>query len=253
MQYRMTRQGDGFPIRNNRKFIGSRECIEILVQSDNSAMEELREVLDGGSYKLLTVSICYQTQSTYINSRAIRNHKVNNRSLQLLSEADLQEIGITAVGPRKTILATIGKLRAAQSQAGENEGPRDENLRAILVNGVAFRNIVYNELDQNIVPKVKHLHEMVRILCGRFEKAIYDQQGYPSTNDQWQLAKQIVRAFPQLKTTRINENAPDESAFFWWQSGNNSGDHSGYIYHRVRNIAKRVPKELKKYSRPTKQ
>lgn len=111
---------------------------------------------------LLLVPICYQTQSTYINSRAIRSmfnyfslklytkwtlfvvpdHKVNNRSLQLLSEADLQEIGITAVGPRKTILATIGKLRAAQSQAGENEGPRDEVCNCCLNNVPAFSIIV---------------------------------------------------------------------------------------------------------------
>ncbi|XP_062555006.1 uncharacterized protein LOC134220066 [Armigeres subalbatus] len=196
-------------------------------------MEQLREVLDGESYKLLT------------------DNKVTDRSLMLLADSDLVTIGITAIGPRKIILAAIEKLYAiqlhSQSRSDDIEDTAHElntertgkqDLRAKLVEDAAFRNVVYNQLDQNIVPKVKHLHTMVQILCGQFERAIYDNKGYPTTNEQWRLAKDIIKTFPQLRHTRINENAPDESTFFWWKSGNASSDHSGYIYHRVRNIEK---------------
>ncbi|XP_065075306.1 uncharacterized protein LOC135699060 [Ochlerotatus camptorhynchus] len=119
----------------------------------------------------------------------------------------------------------------------------EEKLRAVLLDDAKFRFVVYNELDQNKVPSEKHLREMCSILCRhQFEKSIYDNKGI--------LVKHMIRTFPQLKSTRANENAPEESAFFWWHNGNSKGDHGGYIYHKVRNIIKGLPKEIKKYSRP---
>ncbi|XP_065090592.1 uncharacterized protein LOC135711648 [Ochlerotatus camptorhynchus] len=195
-------------------------------------MDQLRNNLDSESYQQLVA------------------HKVTDQSLRMFEDADLVDIGITAKRPRKIILASIENIRATQLHPGEIECSPEENLRAVLIEDVKFRFVVYNELDQNKVPNEKNLRSMIRILYQQYEKTIFDSKGYPSTNDQWQLAKRIVRVFPQLKSTRINENAPDESAFFWWHSGKVSGDHSGYIFHRVRNIAKSLPKELRKYSRP---
>ncbi|XP_062541786.1 uncharacterized protein LOC134209765 [Armigeres subalbatus] len=120
-------------------------------------MEQLREVLDGESYKLLT------------------DNKVTDRSLMLLADSDLVTIGITAIGPRKIILAAIEKLYAIQSHSQSRSDDIDDtahelntertgkqDLRAKLVEDAAFRNVVYNQLDQNIIPKVKHLHTMVQ-------------------------------------------------------------------------------------------
>ncbi|XP_062556747.1 uncharacterized protein LOC134221573 [Armigeres subalbatus] len=171
----------------------------------------------------------------------------------MFDDADLVEIGITAKGPRKIILASIEKIRTtcdSQLASMEIEKTPEELLRDVLIQDPKFRCFVYDELDRNIVPCEKNLRLMVRILCQRFEKIIYDKKGYPSSNEQWILAKQIIRAFPQLANTRTSENAPDESAFFWWHSGKSTGQHSGYIFHRVRNIIKGLPKEMKKYKRP---
>ncbi|XP_058828069.1 uncharacterized protein LOC131687979 [Topomyia yanbarensis] len=154
------------------------------------------------------------------------------------------------------ILSIIDSLKDNQQsrQSDGNAGTNiistaEENLRALLINDIKFRCVVYNKLDKMILPNDAELRWMIRILCASFERLIYDKKGYPTCDEQWRLAKTIIRTFPVLKESRVNGNAPSESAFFWWHSGNEKGPHSGYIYHRVRNMIKALPKELKKYQR----
>ncbi|XP_058838494.1 uncharacterized protein LOC131694093 isoform X3 [Topomyia yanbarensis] len=182
--------------------------------------------------------------------------KVTDASLVLFDETALMEIGINAKGPRMLILSIIEELkhneqphRSDGDAENRNISAPDENLRSILINDIKFRHIVYNKLDKMILPNDAELWWMIRILCASFERLIYDKKGYPTCDEQCRLAKTIIRTFPVLKKSRVNDNAPSESAFFWWHSGNEKGPHSGYIYHRVRNMIKALPKELKKYRR----
>lgn len=58
-------------------------------------------------------------------------NKVTDRALLMFEDADLIDIGITAKGPRKIILASIVNLRAAQPPPVEIEKTPEEVLTSI--------------------------------------------------------------------------------------------------------------------------
>nr|XP_029728618.1 uncharacterized protein LOC109415329 [Aedes albopictus]XP_029728619.1 uncharacterized protein LOC109415329 [Aedes albopictus] len=75
----------------------------------------------------------------------------------------------------------------------------------------------------------------------------------PTFREKHQLAKDIVKSFPQLKETRPYKLAPPEAAFFWKNGGKGLGKpHTGYIETRVCNKRKDIPKENRKFRRPVK-
>ncbi|XP_055527428.1 uncharacterized protein LOC129720040 [Wyeomyia smithii] len=91
---------------------------------------------------------------------------------------------------------------------------------------------------------------MNRILTKHFfEKQIFQDKRYPSWQQKKDLAIKIIEEFSQLEKTRINPDSPEESFFFWRQSGKEHGCHSGIIETRVENMRKDILPENRLFRR----
>lgn len=193
----------------------------------------------------------------------LRAHKINDSSLLLLEDKDLQEMGITQKGPRMIILKSISDTKqdkqTESSDSSDSESVHEDEpqtpskLRSTLMSDSKFRiNVLLPILDRNEVPDINGLHHLTRLACKDVENRIRSQgqQGYPTTGEQRQIALDILKTFPHLSKTRVTQDAPDESRFFYENNGKSSGKHSGYVYHRIRNIIKDIPDDQHKYQRP---
>ncbi|XP_055542713.1 uncharacterized protein LOC129728303 [Wyeomyia smithii] len=113
------------------------------------------------------------------------------------------------------ILSVIEQLKLLKPDhnegAGRSTSPTpQEKLKSLLIADERFRLIVYDKLDKEILPNDSEIRWIVRILCAPFEKSILDGKGYPTSNEQWILAKTIVQTFPKLKETKVNDLEPEE-------------------------------------------
>ncbi|XP_062551511.1 uncharacterized protein LOC134216681 [Armigeres subalbatus] len=121
-------------------------------------------------------------------------------------------------------------------------------IRERLESDNKFRRILYTKLDANVVPTHTELLKMVRLLCRDMVWKLVNNQEYPTFNEKKGLAKQIVDAFPILRNTKMSENAPDYSLFFWRNGGNKPGaEHSGLIQSHLRNACKDIPSDRRKF------
>ncbi|XP_055605907.1 uncharacterized protein LOC129754071 [Uranotaenia lowii] len=159
-------------------------------------------------------------------------------------------MGIADMGSRKIILEAIKETKIKKSEEpSTSKTAEKESIRELLSKHSKMKFLINNYLDVGKLPEKSKIHELIRFLCEPYEKRIYDGKGYPSMTEQWILAKAVVKEFPILKTLRTLDSQPDEFPLFAWRGGQETGDHSGLIYSRVRNIIKKLPTELKKYSR----
>ncbi|XP_021708026.1 uncharacterized protein LOC110678841 [Aedes aegypti] len=206
-------------------------------------MERLSKKLDSGTYAKLT------------------GHLVNNISLWDLSTDDLAMMDITEVGPRRIILNFIERNRESALNQDENivdngqqneslHEPRKESIRSVLEKYGKFQKTLTKQLDCGIVPDPKKLLQMNRILTEHFfGDMMFHGKRYPTWQEKQQLAVQILEEFPHLEQTRVSENAPVESYFFWVHDGLNTGCHTGLIETRVANMRKDVSPEDRKFRR----
>lgn len=205
-------------------------------------MDRLKKKLDGGTYAKLTGNL------------------VNDISLWDLSAEDLTMMDITEVGPRRVILNFIDRNREFAESQDENVANNDQNeslhelraesVRSVLEKNGKFLKTLTKELDCGSVPNSKKLLQMNRILTDHFfGDMIFHGKRYPSRQEKQQLAVRILEEFPHLKNTRVSENAPAESYFFWIHGGLVTGCHTGLIETRVANMRKDVPPEDRKFRR----
>ncbi|KXJ69018.1 hypothetical protein RP20_CCG000500 [Aedes albopictus] len=76
---------------------------------------------------------------------------------------------------------------------------------------------------------------------------------YPTFDQKMTLAQKIVDEFPILKNTRITEDSPDCSFFFWKNGGRGpKNEHTGLIHTHLRNECKNISPSKKKYTRAAK-
>ncbi|XP_062716798.1 uncharacterized protein LOC109622851 isoform X1 [Aedes albopictus] len=121
-------------------------------------------------------------------------------------------------------------------------------MREILENNSKFRRVVYSKLDANIVPSHKELLMMVRVVCKNAVEKLVNHHVYPTFEEKKELAIRIIDTFPLLKNTKVAENAPDYSYFFWKNGGKNPGvEHTGLIQSHLRNACKNILPENKKF------
>ncbi|XP_058840253.1 uncharacterized protein LOC131695751 [Topomyia yanbarensis] len=128
------------------------------------------------------------------------------------------------------------------------------HIRDLLEQNAKSRKILYTKLDANIIPLHTELLSMVRIiriiLCNDLVSSMLNDNIYPTTNEKKELACKIISVFPILTSTKISENAPDYSLFFWKNSGKGPGHaHSGLIHTHLRNACKLLSPSKKKHSR----
>lgn len=207
-----------------------------------ATMERLQKKLDGGTYAKLT------------------GHLINNHSLWDLSTDDLTSMGVTEVGPRRIILNFIERNREAPEYQSENvaDNGQDmiinesskETIQSILAKDLKFQKTLTNYLNCGLVPDGKKLLQMNRILTDHFfGHMMFREKRYPTWQQKHELAVHILDEFPHLKHTRVTENAPPESYFFWVHGGMNTGSHTGIIESRVSNMRKEVSPEDRKFLR----
>ncbi|XP_021694324.1 uncharacterized protein LOC110674336 [Aedes aegypti] len=78
---------------------------------------------------------------------------------------------------------------------------------------------------------------------------LLNEKIYPSTEEKKALAKLVIETFPILASTKITENSPDHSYFFWRNGGKGPNhEHSGLIHTHLRNKAKKLKAEDRKYT-----
>nr|XP_029718177.1 uncharacterized protein LOC115260953 [Aedes albopictus] len=172
----------------------------------------------------------------------------------MLGNTELNDLGIRQ-GPRMIILNIIESLKAA---VNDNEGTTKqpslsskEVCRKTLEEDCKFRlNVLLPVLDKGLMPNDNDLRFLNRLACKPLETRIVSGGKYPSADEQEQLAKDLVELFPQLQFNSTRpEGAPAGWMFFWRKNGMEKGKHSGFIYHRVRNIIKDLPSEMHRYKR----
>lgn len=212
-------------------------------------MERLEKKLDNGSMNKLKANL------------------IDNVSLWEMNDEDLIEIGIIEKGPRKIILRFIERHAEGSDNLNITEdSDRDDSLReirpelqpetvrSVLEKDAKFHMTLTKQLDYKKVPDVKKLRLMNRILTEHyFADQILKQKRYPTWQEKQELARRIVQEFPHLAETRIIENAPAESYFFWRHGGMEHGVHTGLIETRVCNMRKDVLPENRHFRRATRE
>ncbi|XP_062533242.1 uncharacterized protein LOC134202204 [Armigeres subalbatus] len=212
-------------------------------------MERLQKKLDAGSFKKLTDNL------------------VNNVSLWDMDDDDLKEIGIIEKGPRKIILRFIERHAGSSDNldnTAENEPEvsirefeeqhQQKSVRSVLESNTKFHMTLTRQLDYGVIPDVKKLRLMNRILTEHyFSEQMLKQNRYPTWQEKQQLACRIIEQFPHLAATRITEDAPHESYFFWRHGGLEHGAHTGLIETRVSNMRKDVLPENRQFRRSKKE
>ncbi|XP_058820645.1 uncharacterized protein LOC131682875 isoform X2 [Topomyia yanbarensis] len=190
--------------------------------------------------------------------RVLEDEQINDHSLLELYESHLTSMGITRHGPRLIILGVIQRKKkqielANRPSTSTGFAPSNASklsVRELLQSDKLFaQKILYRQLDRQQVPEREHLCWMVRVLCRPWYDTILEEKRYPSVQEKKDLALMILHAFPHLKTTAV-EGGSEETGFFYENGGKGSGhEHTGYIQRHIRNLANKVPSELKKYKR----
>ncbi|XP_058816726.1 uncharacterized protein LOC131680007 [Topomyia yanbarensis] len=126
-----------------------------------------------------------------------------------------------------------------------------ETIRSILAKDKGkFQKVLTRKLDLQIVLDAPELNHMNRILTKHFfEDRILNEKRYPTWQDKQDLAIRILEEFPHLERTRLSQEAPKESYFFWRFGGSGFGRHSGIIETRVGNMQKDIPAEERQFRR----
>lgn len=197
-------------------------------------MEGLRKKIDDDIYRKLVA------------------HRVTDEILWDFDENDLIAIGITEKGPIKLILKYIADKKPQEENPSSSSTHEESEvtIRAILKKDVKFQKVIHRYLDYDLVPDHKGLLHMNRILTTHFfEHQICKEYKYPTWQQKQKLAKKILQEFPQLKSTRVNDDAPPESHFFWKNGGRKTGCHTGLIETRVGNMRKDVPEDKRAFRR----
>nr|XP_029721215.1 uncharacterized protein LOC109621257 [Aedes albopictus]XP_029729694.1 uncharacterized protein LOC109431111 [Aedes albopictus] len=179
-------------------------------------------------------------------------HRVNEEILWDLNEQDLKDMDINEKGPIKIILKYIAKKDCLEEDTGHSstQGQPEVTIRSILEKDGKFQKYMRRYLDYELVPDHNGLLLMNRILTTYFfEYQITKEFQYPSWKQKQELAKKIIQEFPHLESTRINDEAPAESFFFWRCGGQSSGCHTGIIETRVGNMRKDVLPENRLFRR----
>lgn len=102
----------------------------------------------------------------------ISAQKIDDTSLILLEDADLNEMGITEKGPRIVILAAIEKMRSQQPPA-PCVVPSREITRETFRIDPSFRiEILHKILDQGQVPEHTGLCSISRLACKSLEERV---------------------------------------------------------------------------------
>ncbi|XP_055522360.1 uncharacterized protein LOC129716555 [Wyeomyia smithii] len=173
-----------------------------------------------------------------------------------MNDEDLKEIGITEKGPRKIILTFISKSCSSKhgiefkEKTLSNNQTQQLKIRHVLSMEPKFHKILLKKLDSGLIPETNELLFMNRILTKHyFERQIMQDRRYPSWQQKRDLAMQIVEEFSQLENTRVRQESPKESFFFWRHGGKDHGCHSGIIETRVGNMRKDVLPENRLFHR----
>ncbi|XP_058448993.1 uncharacterized protein LOC131428952, partial [Malaya genurostris] len=187
---------------------------------------------------------------------------IDNVSLWELNDKDLLEMGITEKGPRKIILSFIERqlennVSETVTENGQNLSVNEHQkdvISAILAKEPKFLNVLTKQLNCGLIPDSKNLLFLNRILTKHFFKnKILRERRYPTWQQKQELALKILEEFPHLETTRVSENAPKESYFFWRNGGLSRGQHTGLIETRVSNMRKDVLPENRQFRRTKKE
>ncbi|XP_021703234.1 uncharacterized protein LOC110677038 isoform X2 [Aedes aegypti] len=94
---------------------------------------------------------------------------------------------------------------------------------------------------------------MVRILCAGMVNDLMKNQKYPTFDQKMTLAQKIIETFPILKVTKLSDESPDYSFFFWQNGGRGpNNEHTGLIHNHIRNECKNMSPSKKKYKRTPK-
>ncbi|XP_062557345.1 uncharacterized protein LOC134222219 [Armigeres subalbatus] len=121
----------------------------------------------------------------------------------MLGNTDLIDMGIKT-GPRMVILKIIENLKTFNNEDGNKENQAElssmQICRSNLEMNNKFRlNVLLPILDQGHMPNDNDLRFLNRVACEPFETRIRSGGKYPTTDEQEQLANDIVQLFPQLK------------------------------------------------------
>nr|XP_029728172.1 uncharacterized protein LOC115266314 isoform X2 [Aedes albopictus] len=201
-------------------------------------MEQLRKRLDAATLAIL------------------EGEKVTDDALPLLTDELLCKMGVLQAGPRIIILGVADNMKhnVDDEPAVSVTKEQDSTInRALFEKHGEFRHkYLYRVLDKGMVPDSKGINAITRIACTELVARIEKGGQYPEAHEQEELARQILKVFPQLDQTRVAETAPPESRFFWKHSGAEKGAHSGSIYHHVRNTIRKLPSEMHKFTRAPK-
>lgn len=176
---------------------------------------------------------------------------ITDESLLDLDENDITEMGIMEMGPRKIILKVIAEKKNAENIETEASQLRGGmTIQQILAQEPRFQR-TFQQLESGVTPDGNCVLAMNRILTKfYFERMIHIERRYPSWKEKEQLAKEIVNTYPQLKDLRVKADDPAESYFFWRNTGQKKGTHSGIIETRVGNMRSDVPSEDRLFQRP---
>ncbi|XP_055612542.1 uncharacterized protein LOC129759155 [Uranotaenia lowii] len=197
-------------------------------------MEDLSNIVDGETWRILI------------------DNGFTLASLQITSEKDLEDIGVLK-GPRLLIKNFLSKQTSPMPESS-NAGRVRREIEATVIREVLeadsnFSNKFYAVLLNELPLDHNTALEMVRILCNHFFKIRMLNNDYPNIKDKMSLADAILEAFPYLEKTRVREDAPKESLFFWKNDGNMKGNHTGLIQRRLDTMRKSVPRENRKFLR----
>ncbi|XP_058448992.1 uncharacterized protein LOC131428951 [Malaya genurostris] len=180
-----------------------------------------------------------------------KNNKFTDVSLKFLDAEKLSAMGIVAIGPRLIVLSVVDKMNKWNDPMSEDM--QSSALREILECNKKFRSILYEKLDAQIIPTDTEIKLMIRILCATMVERLMHDSMYPTWQQKQELALKILEEFPHLETTRVSENAPKESYFFWRNGGLSRGQHTGLIETRVSKMRKDVLPENRQFRRTKKE
>ncbi|XP_062538800.1 uncharacterized protein LOC134207096 [Armigeres subalbatus] len=240
-------------------------------------MEELRRKLDAESYGKLKANKFTDESLHYITDDYLTKIGISEMGPRLIIFSTIKKLlqtpdnntslsvsvpstsgagsSVSETGPEagpSTVDAGPSTSKAGSSRVGTSTCTlpvmTSNKMREILENNNKFRRVLYSKLDANIVPSHKELLMMVRILCKSTVERLINHKEYPKFDEKKELAIGIIDTFPILQKTKVAENAPDYSYFFWKNGGKQPGtEHTGLIQSHIRNAYKNILPEDKKF------
>lgn len=244
-------------------------------------MEALKSKLDNASYQKLNVhkftddSLQYVTDAelvkigiTEMGPRLVILSNVAKKKCTSPNASDstpLAEISQNQLDIRMTQSSPVSgpsKTSKALNEAHTDgrSGPSStrsehepQSVRQTLEEAAKFRKTLYSKLDAGVVPNHRELLHMVRILCAGMVNDLMKNQKYPTFDQKMTLAQKIIETFPILKVTKLSDESPDYSFFFWQNGGRGpNNEHTGLIHNHLRNECKNMSPSKKKYKRTPK-